>query len=183
MPTFSTCDLTDSTAVPGIPRKKKYFASSDSIVFGGYYRHVRNTHTATVTIYRPDNQIWMTWQDDDQFSNNFHNSKVVLTPAKLPANAMEGRWRYTVVFEGIVHTVYFFVSDCVPSRVLFGDLLGISFHRASSFISSKQTLHGGGGTEAIYQAGQAVTLKPGFWARSNSKFLARVATCDDVPDD
>ncbi|MDX1409702.1 MAG: M23 family metallopeptidase, partial [Saprospiraceae bacterium] len=80
-PVFSTCDMSDSTAIPGIRKAKKYYEPGDSIVFGAYYRNVRDVHTASVTIYRPDNSIWMSWDDDDAFTNSFHGTKSVLTPA------------------------------------------------------------------------------------------------------
>ena len=183
MPVFDGCDPVANAGIPGDRRAKKYFEPGDSIVFGSYYRSVRDVHVASVTIYRPDNSVWMSWADDDAFNQNFYSTKAVLTPAELPNNAMEGEWRYVVVFEGVQYQVKFYVNACIAERTLFGNVTTGAFEHASQTITSYQTIAGNGASNAIYHSGETILLKAGFRSEKNSRFVARIAGCDVLPDD
>ena len=181
-PTFRSCDDSDSTAIPGVRRAKRYFEPGDSIVFGGYYRHASNNYTASATVYQPNNAVWDSWSDDDQFTNSFHRTRSVLRPMKLPNDAWQGRWLYQVVFEGAIYRTEFFVSTCAENRNLSGTISIPYFRKASNSINSTQTILGNYSSNTIYQAGNAIVLQPGFWSKNDSKFVTRLTNCGDVPD-
>lgn len=182
MPTLWSCDDSDSTGVPGIMRRKTYFEPGDSIVFGGYYRHTRDTYDSEVTIYRPDNSIWKTYDDDEEFDGGFQKRQQIFHPEALPINALHGVWRYRVTFEGEIFEVEFYVTSCPAIHSLVGVVDDVYYRKASQKLSSSQTLINSGQTDVIYQAGDEINLNLGFEIFPGALFETRLTNCDDLPD-
>ena len=181
-PVFPDCDESDSTGIPGIKKLKTYFESGDSIVFGSYYRHVRGSYSAVATIYKPDNSIWDTWNDHDSFESGFDRRTELLQKKKLPNDAMEGNWRYQVVFEGEIFQVSFSVSDCDLNKTLTGVEDFHYFNRAGQSIKSSQKFLNSGLTNGVLQAGDFVEGTIGFEVEVGAKFETRLTGCNDLPD-
>ncbi len=68
-------------------------------------------------------------------------------------------------------------TGCGASVVLSGAVTGLNYTEMSTSISSTQVISGGAGTSVAYNAGNIISLNPGFSARDGSKFQAYLQGC------
>ena len=76
-------------------------------------------------------------------------------------------------------------SDCPPNYNLSQgndpsnpNYTGFQHYEASTGVSSTRIITGGIGSDVTYQGGSYVLLSPGFHARAQNKFVARLGPCD-----
>ncbi|MBL7827514.1 MAG: T9SS type A sorting domain-containing protein [Saprospiraceae bacterium] len=89
----------------------------------------------------------------------------------LVAAATHGRGMYTTDYFTLLNT-------CVPS-LFVGGAIPSGLYMAEDFIESNGTLSPG--AKAIFQAGDYVDLKNGFWAQQGSDFWALIRECNLTP--
>jgi hypothetical protein len=68
-------------------------------------------------------------------------------------------------------------TGCTASAALTGNITGLHYSEVASDITSTQYISGGAGTSVGYNAGNSVTLSPGFHANSGTKLEAYIQGC------
>lgn len=68
-------------------------------------------------------------------------------------------------------------TGCVSSTTLSGTVTGLEYTETSLSITSTQSISGGDGTSVGYNAGNVITLNPGFEVKAGSKFEAYISGC------
>jgi hypothetical protein len=68
-------------------------------------------------------------------------------------------------------------TGCIATTTLSGTVTGLEYTEVSTSISSTQFISGGEGTSVGYNAGNVVTMNPGFEVKAGSKFEAYIQGC------
>lgn len=68
-------------------------------------------------------------------------------------------------------------TGCISTTTLTGTVTGLEYTETSLSITSTQFISGGDGTSVGYNAGNVITLNPGFEVKAGSKFEAYINGC------
>jgi hypothetical protein len=93
---------------------------------------------------------------------------------KLPSNADNGTWKFRVSFRAQSESHYFTVG-CTPNYSLTS-VSGSYGYIAGDFLESTSPITGA--NKVLLQAGNSITLKPGFTASAGTTFKARINDCN-----
>lgn len=101
-------------AMPGcksgeVVNNKVNFVNGETVYLAGYYRDIQSGQQSVNTIYRPDNTVFSTWNNN---FNAYYNSSWWYFTRILPNPAPTGMWRYEVVYNGQPPmNIYFAVNE------------------------------------------------------------------------
>lgn len=68
-------------------------------------------------------------------------------------------------------------TGCTSTATLVGNVTGLEYTETSTSIVSTQLVSGGDGTSVGYNAGNVITMNPGFEVKTGSKFEAYILGC------
>jgi len=108
-PVLNTILTHNNTIELGCPteREKTHFKNEfkpgEKVYFSRFYKDQKKGTTSFQKVYKPDNSLWVQWQQT--FSNDY-NASWWYNSYTLPVNAELGKWKYEVTYEGstIQHT-------------------------------------------------------------------------------
>lgn len=153
-------------------KAKNSFAANDSIYLGIFLSDIITNSDTEYEIIRPNGAVWQS----GSFSYTGDNTQYwwYTFGRKLPSNADVGTWKFRVTFRSQTETHYFTVG-CTPSYNLTS-VSGSYGYIAGDFIESTSPITGT--NKVLLQAGNSITLKPGFIANSGTTFKARIKNCN-----
>ncbi len=170
----------DNNPFPGFCRTaevknaKASFSLQDSIYIGIGMRDFLKNQFFIVTVYNPDGTAWFAEANTNN-SNTDYTRRYYTFNKKIPANAALGTYKVVVDFNGTA-AVHFFSVNCPATQNVPGPLSGYQGFKASSQITSTAPLSSG--NRLLLQAGDRVTLLPGFKASQGSVMKARIKDCN-----
>ena len=92
-----------------VVNNKINFVNGETVYLAGYYRDIQSGQQAVNTLYRPDNTVFSTWNNN---FNAYYNSSWWYFTRILPNPAPTGMWRYEVVYNGQPPmNIYFAVNE------------------------------------------------------------------------
>jgi hypothetical protein len=99
---------------PAIIHQADHFSPGDTVYFAAFYRDLVNGQVSHYTIYRPDDSIFQSW--DFTYTNAaFSATGNRWWSYHLSSDAMEGTWRFKVIYAGQTYQTTFTVGDLLPS--------------------------------------------------------------------
>ncbi len=171
-PLYSDCNGYEAGYIEE-PNVRNHFGSTSVVYVGVYLRDFLNGQLLTVRIRNQANTILRTWtatatQNYGSGYNFLGNHAFV--------GASSGTYKVEAILDGKT-TYHYFTINCTSSYSLSGAVSGGKGWIASSTISSTQTMTGSSANNLVLEAGTSITLNPGFWAQTNSQFLANINSC------
>lgn len=153
-------------------KAKNRFNTGDSIYFGIFLSDIVNNSDTEYEIIRPNGAVWQS--GSYSYTGSATQYWWYTVARKLPSNADVGTWKFRVIFRGQSETHYFTVG-CTASYVL-SSVTGSYGYIASDFIETTAPITGT--NKVQLQAGNSITLKPGFSAVAGTTFKARIKDCN-----
>ena len=99
---------------PAITHQADHFNPGDTVYYTAFYRDLVNGQVSHYTIYRPDGSIFQSW--DFTFTNaGFSPARSKWWSYGLSPDAMQGTWRFEVIYGGQTYQATFIVGDLLPT--------------------------------------------------------------------
>ncbi|MBC8045497.1 MAG: peptidoglycan DD-metalloendopeptidase family protein, partial [Fimbriimonadaceae bacterium] len=108
------------------------------------------------------------------FSDGYDNSADLVFSADLEGYA-DGQYSIRVNYYGVSY--HFFTVGCIDAYSLSGAISGTRGWLAGDNINSTITVSGSSANNIRYEAGDYITLNPGFRVSSNAQFTAKINAC------
>lgn len=108
-------------------------------------------------------------------SDDYDNSADIIFTADLDSYT-NGQHRVRVDFNGLYY-YHFFTVGCTNTYSLSGAYTGTRGWLAGDWITSTSTISGSSSNNIRYEAGNNITLNPGFHIASNAQLTAKINAC------
>ncbi len=180
-PTFMSLLTHDAVPILGLcpyqekPNLQNKFDAGDNIYYSAYIHNLLAGQSINYRVRNPNGTIIHSWDFTAPATEKRYLDDWVYT---LPGGSMDGVYSFNATFQGETFSHYFVVG--CPTNLTVSDQTvtsNIRYAAAQTITTSGDVRVASAGETSHFQAGNKVSLNPGFKAEEGSDFVIKIDGC------